>query len=207
MTAAAQQALRRTMERFTQNCRFILCCNYSNKIILPIQSRCSMFRFSSLSKEEIQGRLNLIASKEQLTLRPDGIDALLYVCEGDLRRAVNYLQACSTIGNEVSEDIVYRITGKISPQEIQQLLQAAIAKQFSIAKRKLDEFINMYGLSGRNIIRQAHQETLNLELDEKVKLDIIKLLAEVEYRLSQGASEEIQLNAMLAKIGLLDSGK
>ena len=165
-----------------------------------------MFRFSSLNKEEIEGRLNLVASKENLSLRPDGLDALLYVCEGDLRRAVNYLQACSTIGAEVSESIVYRITGKIQPQEIQTLLTTALSKQFSIAKRKLDEFVNMYGLSGRNIIRQAHQETLNLEIDEKVKLDLIKLLAEVEYRLSQGASEEIQLNAMIAKIGLLDSG-
>ena len=204
MTAAAQQALRRTMEKFTQNCRFILICNYSNKIILPIQSRCSMFRFSSLTRDEIIGRLNLIAGKEGLNIRPDGMDALIYVSDGDLRRAVNYLQACSTIGKDVSEDIVYRITGKIKSRDVQDLLNAALSKEFSVAKHKLDDFINLYGLSGRNIVRQAHQEVLDLKIDEKVKLDIIKLLADIEFRLSQGASEEIQLNAMLAKISLLN---
>ncbi|MEQ8224557.1 MAG: Replication factor C small subunit, partial [Candidatus Eremiobacterota bacterium] len=120
-----------------------------------------------------------------MTIRPDGMNALIYVCSGDLRRAVNYLQACSTIGKEISEDIVYRITGKINPQEIQQLLRASLAKEFMIAKRKLDELINRDGLSGRNIVKQAHQELLNLDIDEKLKLDMIRIIAETEYRLSQ----------------------
>jgi replication factor C small subunit len=101
---------------------------------------------------------------------------------------------------------VYRITGKINPEEIRQLIYAALGKEFGIAKRKLDDFINLYGLSGRNIVRQAHHEIFNLKnVPEKVQMDIIKLLAEIEYRLSQGASEEIQLNAMIAKIALLDT--
>jgi replication factor C small subunit len=204
MTAAAQSALRRTMEKFTQNCRFILICNYSNKIILPIQSRCSFFRFATLSESETRGRIQMIAEKEGITIRPDGMDALIYTSNGDLRRAVNYLQACSSLGTEISENMVYQITGKINPKEVQQLLQAALAKEFTIAKRKLDEFVNLYGLSGRNIVRQAHQEVLNLGIDERVKMDIIRLLAEIEFRLSQGATEDIQLNAMLAKIALID---
>jgi replication factor C small subunit len=207
MTAAAQSALRRTMEKYTQNCRFILICNYSNKIILPIQSRCSFFRFATLSESEIRDRLNLIAKKEEIKLANDGIDALIYTSNGDMRRAVNYLQACSSLGSEVTETLVYRITGKINPKEVQQLIRAAIAKEFMIARNKLNEFINLYGLSGRNIVRQAHQEVLNMDLDEKVKMDIISLLAEIEFRLSQGATEEIQLNAMLAKIALLDEIK
>jgi replication factor C small subunit len=204
MTAPAQSALRRTMEKYTQNCRFILICNYSNKIILPIQSRCSLFRFSTLSEDEIRGRLEEIAKKESIGYKPDGIDALIYTATGDLRRAVNYLQACSSLGQEITEEIVYRITGKINPKEIQQLIRAALAKEFMVAKRKLDEFINLYGLSGRNIVRQAHQEILNLDIDEKLKIDLIAMLAETEWRLSQGATEEIQLNALLARISLLD---
>ncbi|UYP45694.1 Replication factor C small subunit [Candidatus Lokiarchaeum ossiferum] len=203
-TAAAQQALRRTMEKFTHNCRFILICNYSNKIILPIQSRTSMFRFSPLSKEELIDRINHVAKNEKLKIRPDGVDALIYVCGGDMRRAVNYLQACSTIGDEITEDVVYRITGKINPLEIQSLLKAAIAREFMVAKRKLDELFNSYGLSGRNIVKQCHSEVFNLDVSEKVKMDIIKMLAEIEFRLSQGATEEIQLNAMLAKIAIMD---
>ncbi|MHA1647574.1 MAG: replication factor C small subunit, partial [Promethearchaeota archaeon] len=204
-TAAAQQALRRTMEKYTANCRFILICNYSNKIILPIQSRTSMFRFSPLSKEEIIGRINRVVKNEGLEIRQDGMDALIYVSNGDLRRAINYLQACSSIGDVVTEEIVYQITGKINPQEIRILMKAALAQQFMVAKRKLDDFFNLYGLSGRNIVRQMHQETFNLDVDERTKMDIIKILAEFEYRLSQGATEEIQLNALIGKMAIMDS--
>ena len=204
-TAAAQQALRRTMEKYTANCRFILICNYSNKIILPIQSRTSMFRFSTLSENEIKGRINLVVKNEGLQIQEDGMDALIYVSNGDLRRAINYLQACSSIGDVVTEEIVYQITGKINPQEIRILMKAALGQQFMIAKRKLDEFFNSYGLSGRNIVRQMHQETFNLDIDERTKMDIIKILAEFEYRLSQGATEEIQLNALLGKMAIIDS--
>ena len=203
-TAAAQQALRRTMEKYTHNTRFILICNYSNKIILPIQSRTSMFRFASLSTPEIIGRINLVSKNEGINIRKDGVDALVYVCNGDLRRAVNYMQACSTIGTEITEDIVYRITGKINPQEVQNLLKAALAREFMVAKRMLDDFFNKYGLSGRNIVRQCHAEVFNLDVPEKDKMDIIKMLAEIEFRLSQGATEEIQLNAMLAKLAIMN---
>jgi replication factor C small subunit len=204
MTAAAQSALRRTMEKFTHNCRFILICNYSNKIILPIQSRCSFFRFATLSEEELRGRVQLIADKEGIKIRSDGMDALIYTSSGDLRRALNYLQASSSLGTEITEDMIYRITGKINPKEIQHMIKAALGKEFMVAKRKLDDFIKLYGLSGRNIVKQSHQEVLNLEIEEKVKIEIIAILAEIEYRLSQGATEEVQLNAMLAKLTLLN---
>jgi replication factor C small subunit len=203
-TAAAQQALRRTMEKFTKNCRFILICNYSNKIILPIQSRTSVFRFGTLSEDEIIGRINLVAKNEGVKLRQDGIDALLYVSNGDLRRAVNYLQASATIGEEVTEDIVYRITGKINPEEIRILLNAALSQEFMVAKRKLDDLFNLYGLSGRNIVKQAHREVFNLDIPEKLKMEIIRLIAEIEFRLSQGATEEIQLNSLLAKLSIMN---
>lgn len=202
MTSAAQQALRRTMEKFTKNCRFILICNYSNKIILPIQSRTSMFRFASLSKNQVVDRIKYVATKENVKIDKEGINALIYVANGDLRRVVNYLQACSTISKEISEEVVYRITGKINPIEIQNLLKAALAKEFMIAKRRLDDLFNKYGLSGRNIVQQCHKEVFNLDITEKEKMDIVKMLAEIEFRLSQGATEEIQLVAMLAKLSL-----
>ncbi|MHA1672258.1 MAG: replication factor C small subunit [Promethearchaeota archaeon] len=203
-TADAQQALRRTMEKFTQNCRFILICNYSNKIILPIQSRTSLFRFSPLSESEIIERIKFVAEKENVDIEDDGIRALIYVVNGDMRRAVNYLQAAASLGEKIDEELIYRITGKINPQEIHHLLEAALAKEFMVAKRKLDTLFKQYGLSGRNIIKQCHQEVFNLEISERAKLDILKLLAEIEFRLSQGATEEIQLNSMLAKLAIID---
>ncbi len=203
MTADAQQALRRTMENFTNNCRFILICNYSNKLILPIQSRCAVFRFSALSDEEIKERVQYIAGLEKAKLTDEGLNALIYVCGGDCRRAVNYLQSCATLDEEITQDMVYKITGKIHPSEIQEMLLTALNRDLGTSLHKLESFLRDYGLSGRNIVSQAHQEVYNLDIPERKKLEIIKVLAEIEYRLSQGGTEEVQLNAMLAKISLL----
>src|SRR4030042_2886004 len=93
MTSDAQQALRRTMERYTETCRFIMCANYSGKIIEPIQSRCAPFRFSHLPRKEQDEYLNTITAKEQIKLTVDGLDAIFEVCGGDLRKAINTLQA------------------------------------------------------------------------------------------------------------------
>ncbi len=206
MTASAMQALRRTMEKYTQNCRFILICNYSNKIILPIQSRCAIFRFSPLTNTAIKNRVQEIAKKESVQLTDEGLETLIYVSQGDCRRAVNYLQSCATLDVPITEEIVLKITGKIHPDEIQKMLYFALNHQLSEAKDCLYTFIEDYGLSGRNIVSQAHTEVYNLnegKVTEEQKFQIIKILAEIEYRLSQGGTEEVQLNAMLAKISLL----
>lgn len=203
MTAPAQQALRRTMEKYTNNCRMILICNYSNKIIPPIQSRCVVFRFSSLSKDDIKGRVEHVANQEGLELAPDGLNALVDVSRGDCRRAINYLQSCGTISTTIDQDIVFRVAGEVPPEKIRKILQTALHGQLQLSIRRLKDLIKNYGLSGRNIIKNIHREIYSLHVPEKVKLDLAKLLAEFEYRLSQGGTEEIQLQALLAKIVLL----
>jgi replication factor C small subunit len=205
MTSAAQQALRRTMENYTQNCRMILICNYSNKIILPIQSRCVVFRFGPLKETEIEKRLQYIATKENVNLKEDGLNAIIYVSNGDLRRAVNYLQACSTITGEVNQDIVYKITGKINPSEIRKMIETSIGGELMTAKKMLEEFILDYGLSARNLVSQIHSELYTMNsIDEITKIKVIRILSQIDYRLSQGATEKIQLNALIAKLCLLN---
>lgn len=204
MTAPAQQALRRTMEKYTRNCRMILICNYSNKIILPIQSRAVVFRFSKLSKKDIKERLKIIASKEKFKIDESGLNALVQVSMGDLRRAINYLQSSSTISEEVNDEIIFRIAGEVPSEDIKKILQYSIKGELQLAKSILDHLVREYGLSGSNLIRQMHREVYNLNISEDQKIEIIKILAEIEYRLSQGGSEEIQLNALLAKIILLN---
>jgi len=113
MTSSAQQALRRTMEKYTRNCRMILICNYSNKIIPPVQSRCVVFRFSSLNQEDIKERVKYVASKENLSLTPDGLSSLVQVSHGDCRRAINYLQSCGTISKEIDQETVFRVAGEV----------------------------------------------------------------------------------------------
>ena len=207
MTAPAQQALRRTMEKYTRNCRMILICNYSNKIIPPIQSRCVVFRFGALSSGDIKGRIKQIASQEKLILASTGLNALVDVSNGDCRRAINYLQSCGTVSKKIDQEIVFRVAGEVPPDKIKLILQTAMEGQLSVSIKLLNDLIQDYGLSGRNIIKNIHKEIYNLDVSENLKIELSKLLAEFEYRLSQGASEEIQLQALLARIVLLHNAE
>ncbi len=207
MTAPAQQALRRTMERYTQNCRMILICNYSNKIIPPIQSRCVVFRFSSLSSNDIKERLKVIAKQENISITNDGLNALVEVSRGDCRRAINYLQSCSTISQKVDQDIVFKVAGEVPPERVKEILQTAIQGQLDFSINLLNDVIKEYGLSGINVIKNIHREIYDLNISEKIKIELSKLLAEFEYRLSQGGTEEIQLKALLANIVMLQDMK
>jgi len=203
MTSPAQQALRRTMEKYTKNCRMILICNYSNKIIPPIQSRCVVFRFSSLNSNDIKKRVNYVAKQENIALTPGGLNALVDVSRGDCRRAINYLQSCGTISKKVDKDIVFRVAGEVPPEKVKNILKAALERQLQLSIMLLNDLINDYGLSGQNIIKNIHREIYDLNVSEDMKIELTKLLAEFEYRLSQGGTEEIQLQALLAKIVML----
>ncbi len=205
MTAPAQQALRRTMERYTKNCRMILICNYSNKIIPPIQSRCVVFRFSSLNNDDIKTRVEFVAKKENIALTPGGKNAILDVSKGDCRRAINYLQSCGTISKKIDQEIVFRVAGEVPRDKIKEILRTALEGQLQLSIKLMDDLIKDYGLSGQNIIKNIHREIYELEIKEEMKIELSKLLAEFEYRLSQGGTEVIQLQALLAKIVLMQN--
>ncbi len=205
MTQDAQQALRRTMEKYTQNCRFILICNYSNKIIPPIQSRCAVFRFALLSKDQVQKQIEYVAKEENVKLTKEGLEALVYVANGDCRQGINILQAAGMLGEEITDQLVYQITGRVQPVDIKELLELAIAGELTQAQEKLTTLIDNYGLSGRSLVSQMHRELYGFKIPEEKKVDIAKILAEIDFRLSQGATEEIQLNALLAKIVLMQA--
>ncbi|MFX1296761.1 MAG: replication factor C small subunit [Promethearchaeota archaeon] len=207
MTAPAQQALRRTMEKYTKNCRMILICNYSNKIIPPIQSRCVVFRFSSLKNDDIKDRIKFIAKNEEITLASNGLNALVDVSRGDCRRAINYLQSCGTISKNIDQNLVFRVAGEIPSDKIIEILQTALQGQLQLSIKLLKDLIKDYGLSGRNIIKNIHREIYKLSVSEDLKIELSKLLAEFEYRLSQGGTEEIQLQALLANIVLMQNSK
>ncbi|MHA1608128.1 MAG: replication factor C small subunit [Candidatus Freyarchaeota archaeon] len=205
LTQEAQQALRRTMERFTRTCRFILVVNYSSKIIEPIQSRCALFRFSPLSREDIIGRLVYIAEMERVELDDGGVEAILYVCEGDLRRAINTLQAAAAMGGPVTSDSVFMVTGKARPEEVREMLGLALKGNFVQARRMLHELLISYGLSGIDVVRQIHRELFNLDIPEKWKVQLADTVGEIDFRMSEGANEEIQLSALLAKFSYIGS--
>jgi replication factor C small subunit len=202
MTSDAQQALRRTMEKYTRTCRFILIGNYSSKIIEPIQSRCSIFRFPPLSQDDVKQQLKNIAKKEDAILTEEGIIAILETSKGDMRKSINILQAAAAFGDKIDADIVYQVTGRVHPDEIRGMIQYALNKNFMEAREQLHNLLIKYGLSGIDILKQINSEIMNFE-DDDLKIKLMNLLGEVEFRLSEGANEEIQLNALLANIVLL----
>lgn len=200
MTADAQQALRRTMERYTETCRFILIANYSGKIIEPIQSRCAPFRFTFLPREEQDKYLKHIAENENVKLLKDGLDAIFEVCSGDLRRAINTLQAAASLNKPVDAKVVYSITGRAHPADVQKMIETVMNGNFLEARKQLRDMIQKYGVAGSDIIRQIHTEIFRTEIPEQWKIKLADVVGEIDYRLVEGADEEVQLSALLARL-------
>ena len=205
LTRDAQQALRRIMENYTATCRFILACNYSSKIIEPIQSRCTVFRFKPLPREELVDLLAKIAKNEGLTIDKKALEALFIVSEGDARKAINILQGCSVEGKNITEKIVYKVAGYARPEEILEVLKLALKGEFEKARKLLLDTMLQYGLAGIDVVKQLQRFTLKLETDDHKKLEIIHQCGEAEFRIVEGSDEFIQLEALLAKIGLIGS--
>jgi len=200
LTSDAQQALRRTMERYTRTCRFILSANYSSKIIEPIQSRCVVFRFKPLQAKEVEEKMRDVSKKENIKLSEDAIKAIIYVCEGDMRKAVNILQAASSIEKDLNENHIYSVSSRARPEEVKEMINLALKSEFIEARNKLDLLLYDYGMSGEDVMLQLYRELLKLsEITDKKRIKLIEAIAECSFRISEGANERIQIEALLAK--------
>ncbi|MEM0372526.1 MAG: replication factor C small subunit [archaeon] len=208
LTRDAQNALRRTMENYARTCRFILSCNYSSKIIEPIQSRCALFRFKPLPEEEITKRLEYIAKNEGLHVEKDAYNALVYASEGDMRKAINYLQTSAALKEKITEDSVYKVAARAKPQEVKKLLELGLKGDFGEARRMLDSLLFEYGMSGEEVILQVYKETLATDaIDDLKKIELIDKIGEYNFRITEGANERIQLESLLAHLVLLGKKK
>lgn len=198
LTKEAQQALRRTMENYTQTTRFILSCNYSSKIIDPIQSRCTVFRFQPLSKESVFDMVEEIAQHEKLAIDQKAKQAVYTVSQGDGRRVKNILQSCASLGKTITEDTVFSLASIAKPEEVKQILDLSLQGKFLDARRLLLDTMLRHGLSGTDIIKQIQQEIWNLDIADKLKVKFIDRCGEVEFRMTEGSDEYVQLEALLA---------
>ncbi|WFO76086.1 replication factor C small subunit [Desulfurococcaceae archaeon MEX13E-LK6-19] len=204
MTADAQQALRRLMEMYTASTRFILIANYPSKIIEPIQSRCAVFRFTPLKKEDVIARLKWIADQENVEYDEKALESIYEVSEGDMRRAINVLQAAAALGR-ITVEAVYKVVGLAHPREVREMLKLALAGEFEAARNKLRELMINYGLSGLDVIKQIHREIFSdeIKLPEQYKVMIADYAGEIQFRLVEGADDEIQLSAFLARLAFI----
>lgn len=199
LTSEAQQALRRTMENYTSVSRFILICNWSSRIIEPIQSRTAVFRFKLLSESDIKKYIDRVVKGEKLKISGDAVKAIIHLSEGDLRKVANLLQASSALGKKITGEIVYDVASKAKPTDVKDMLELTLKGKFEDARKKLQELMLRQGLAGSDIISEIHRQIYSLGISEETKIQLIEKTGEFEFRISQGGDELIQLEALLAQ--------
>ncbi|TFK29692.1 DNA replication factor [Coprinopsis marcescibilis] len=215
MTQQAQAALRRVIEQYTKNVRFCIICNYVNKIAPAIQSRCTRFRFSPLPIVEVEKRLNTVIATEKslpypwpmdvlltsifsVNLTADGKKALLKLSKGDMRRALNVLQACHAAYDVINEAEVYNCTGNPHPQDIESIVTSMLSDEFTTSYQMIYKLKTERGLALQDLITGAYEYLDTIELKPNARVYILDLLATTEHRLSTGGNENMQLTALLS---------
>lgn len=199
LTTEAQQALRRMMEDYGENCRFIFSVNYQSNIIEAIQSRCVIIRFKSLDKSAVFSLIDKISNSENLEIDEEAKEALFYSTMGDLRRLINLMQSIASVSKKITAELVYKSLSKINLDKIDKIFKSALSGDYVSSKKELDDIISQ-GVSPSEIINAMYNYVINSDIPVEKKIKIIELIAEADYRIIVGATPLIQLNAILAKI-------
>lgn len=203
MTKDAQHALRREMEMYTKTSSFILSCNYSSKIIDPIQSRCAIFRFAPIKGHQVVQRLEQIAKMENVNYAPGTLESIVYFAEGDMRRAVNILQSTASMGDEITEETVHDVVSKAKPKDVRRIINLALDGDFMGARDLLREVMVVQGTSGEDMITQIYQDVSKMATDDLISseeyIKLVEYIGECDFRIREGANPRIQLEALLTK--------
>jgi replication factor C small subunit len=204
MTSEAQTALRRIIEDSSRTTRFIIICNYLSQIIEPIQSRCVVFRFTRLPKDQVVNHLKMICEKEKVKYEEKAISQIYDATGGDLRHSINIMQASAGMG-AVSVVNVNAAVGLSGRAKVGEVLRFALSGKFTEARARLLELTQVYGMSENDFMKYANQESYDMPIERPD--EFAALMAEYDYRLAAGAHPEIQLSALLAQLGRLASKK
>ncbi|XP_018561198.1 replication factor C subunit 5 [Anoplophora glabripennis] len=198
MTMDAQNALRRIIEKYTENIRFCIICNYLSKIIPALQSRCTRFRFGPLTTEQILPRLNYVVDEEKVKISEDGKKALLTLANGDMRKVLNVLQSTWLAYKDVTEDNVYNCVGHPLRSDIENIVKWLLNENIATTYKNTKELKILKGLALTDIITEVHKFVMRIELPFEIMAGLLHKMAEIEHRLSFGASENIQLTALIS---------
>ncbi len=207
LTPEAQQALRRTMENYSATCRFVLSCNYSSKIIDPIQSRCAIFRFKLLEKKAIEKVIDRITQEENLTINPDAMELLYEGSEGDCRRAINIIQSTASISPVITAELISTILSSAKPKDIKVVLDYALSGDFQKSREKLLDVMLKESISGQDVVKAIQKEIWNLPVEPEIKVKLTEKTGEIEFRITEGSDPFIQLESLIASFVLAGMGK
>ncbi|TPX64178.1 hypothetical protein CcCBS67573_g08470 [Chytriomyces confervae] len=197
MTQVAQNALRRIVEKYTQNVRFCIICNYVSKIIPALQSRCTRFRFAPIKEEFIRTRLDHVVEAENVQITETGRNALLKLSKGDMRRMLNILQAVHAAYPLADEAAIYTCVGSPMPSDVTKIADWLFGETFDVAYSNIQALKIDKGLALSDIIGELHSTLSQMELPPKVRSALLIKLADVEYNLTVGCSEKIQLASLI----------
>lgn len=198
MTKDAQMSLRRIIEKYTRSTRFCLICNYVSKIIPALQSRCTRFRFAPLDAAQVTARLRHVIQEERVDITEGGLKAVVYLAGGDMRKALNILQSTQMASPHVDEDAVYLCTGSPMPRDIEQMAHWLLNEPFSESQQRIATMKTAKGLALLDVVRQLHPFLMRIEVPSRIRIELLDALANIEYRLTFGTSEKLQLGALVS---------
>jgi replication factor C subunit 3/5 len=197
MTSDAQNALRRIIEKYTKNARFCLICNYVSKIIPALQSRCTRFRFAPLSREQIRDRLIHVADEENVNYTKLGIEAILSLSGGDMRRVLNLLQSTAMSSEKVDEISVYLTSGAPLPTDLDAIAYSLLNDKFLDAHVKITSLCKEKGYAMADILSELTIMVSGMDLPPGALAEVLDGMSGVEYRLAFGTDEEIQCASLV----------
>ncbi|TBU11047.1 small subunit of replication factor C [Hamiltosporidium tvaerminnensis] len=196
MSKDGQNALRRIIEDFSENTRFCLIANYQSKIIPALQSRCTKFRFSPVCSDKVHDRISFICHQENIKITPDGLSALLSIFDGDMRKLINDLDGIISCYKIINKTHVHTVTGSIDKKEYINIYNSLISDTFDISYSTITHFKILHSIDLQSIIQEIVEVLINENIKNKFK--ILKNISDIEYRLGQGCSEDIQLRAFIS---------
>lgn len=200
ITTEAQATLRRIIEKYSRTTRFCLICNQVDKLSPAIQSRCSRFRFAPLPNNLIRDRLQEIALVESVNVTLSGFDAMLKIGGGDFRRNLNILQSVHMAfpNQPIDEHHVYACMGLSSPKHINLLYKTLVNEDLQACQKMMHTMKADYGYCATDILEQLYHLLNTHNIDDVVRIEMYTQLAEIDHSLSMGASEKLQLSAIIA---------
>lgn len=201
MTEGAQQALRRTMEIYSKTTRFALACNTSDKIIEPIQSRCAMIRFGKLNDVQVLTKLLAVSDKENVSYTDDGMEAIVFTAQGDMRQGINNLQSTFAGFGHVNSENVFKVCDEPHPLLIKDMIQHCVDGKIDEAYKIMNHLWKL-GYAAEDIISNTFRVCKNHDMPEYLKLEFIRDIGFTHMRIVQGVNSLLQMSGLLAKLCL-----